>query len=102
MEADCDRRTYFCEQMIVMLDNNLIQLEQFSGECTFTLHGHGNRQNCRHWSRKNPHWMREEHSQYSEKVNGCSGIVEFFIHELSSAVPLHFSIVFCLKAITSF
>lgn len=77
MEDDFDRRTYFCEQMMAMLDNNVIQLEHvlFSDECTFTLHGHANRQNCRYWSRENPHWMREEHTQYPEKVNVWAGIV---------------------------
>lgn len=77
MEDDFDRRTYFCEQMMAMLDNNVIQLEHvlFSDECTFTLHGHANRQNCRYWSTENPHWMREEHTQYPEKVNVWAGII---------------------------
>ena len=77
MEDDFDRRTYFCEEMMAMLDNNVIQLEHvlFSDECTFTLHGHANRQNCRYWSAENPHWMREEHMQYPEKVNVWGGIV---------------------------
>ncbi|CAH0564336.1 unnamed protein product [Brassicogethes aeneus] len=48
-EDDFDRRTYFCEEMMAMLDNNVIQLQQvlFSDESTFTLHGQVNRQNCR-------------------------------------------------------
>jgi len=77
MENDLDRRTNFCEQMMAMLDNDVIQLEHvlFSDECIFTLHGHANRQNCRHWSRENPHWIREEHTQYPEKVNVWAGIV---------------------------
>lgn len=77
MEDDFDRRTYFCEQMMAMLGNNVIQLEDvlFSDESTFTLHGHVNRQNCRYWSDENPHWMREECTQYPEKVNVWAGIV---------------------------
>lgn len=77
MEDDFDRRTYFCEQMMAMLDTNVIQLEDvlFSDESTFTLHGHVNRQNCRYWSNENPHWMREEHTQYPEKINVWAGIV---------------------------
>src|SRR5437588_198499 len=47
----------------------------FSDESTFTLNGHVNRQNCRYRSNENPHWMREEHTQYPEKVNVWAGIV---------------------------
>lgn len=77
MEDDFDRRTYFCELMMDMLDNNIINLEDvmFSDECTFSLSGHANRQNCRYWSTENPHWMREEHTQYPVKVNVWAGIV---------------------------
>ncbi|KAJ8935534.1 hypothetical protein NQ318_001765 [Aromia moschata] len=46
---------------------------------TFTLHGHGNRQNCRYWSRENPHWMRERHTQNPEKVNVWAGIIVEYI-----------------------
>lgn len=38
------RRTYFCKQMMAMVDNNIIQHCLFSDECTFTLHSHANRQ----------------------------------------------------------
>ncbi|XP_072392447.1 uncharacterized protein [Diabrotica undecimpunctata] len=78
MEDNFDRRTYFCEQMMAMLDSNVIQLEDvsFSDESTFTLHGHANRQNCRCWSRENPHWMREGNTQYPEKFNMWAGIIE--------------------------
>lgn len=76
-EDDFDRRTYFCEQMMQRLDNNVIQLENvlFSDESTFTLHGHVNRQNCRYWANENPHWMRELHTQNPEKVNVWAGII---------------------------
>lgn len=81
MEDDFDRRTYFCEQVMDKLDNNVIQLEHivFSDECTFTLHGHAHRQNCRYWSTENPHWIRDEHTQYPEKVNVWAGIVGNYV-----------------------
>lgn len=51
MEDDSDRRTFFREQMMTMLDN-VFQSEHvlFSDECSFTLHGHANRQNFHYWS----------------------------------------------------
>ncbi|KAJ8942970.1 hypothetical protein NQ318_016745 [Aromia moschata] len=69
-EDDFDRRILFCEQMMQMIDDNTLQIENvlFSDESTFTHHGHVNRQNCRYWSRENPHWMRELHSQNPEKL----------------------------------
>ncbi|KAJ8945208.1 hypothetical protein NQ318_009853 [Aromia moschata] len=68
-EDDFDRRILFCEQMMQMIDDNTLQIENvlFSDESTFTLHGHVNRQHCRSWSRENPHWMRELHTQSPEK-----------------------------------
>jgi hypothetical protein len=77
MEDDFDRRVHFCEEIMTMLDDNVIQLEHvmFSDECTFTVTGHANRQNCRYWSRENPHWMREDHTQFPEKVNVWAGII---------------------------
>ncbi|KAJ8943217.1 hypothetical protein NQ318_016730 [Aromia moschata] len=58
---DFDRRILFCGQMMQTIDDNTLQIENvlFSDESTFILHGHVNRQNCRYWSRENPHWMRE-------------------------------------------
>ncbi|KAJ8944090.1 hypothetical protein NQ318_019428, partial [Aromia moschata] len=56
-EVDFDRRILFCEQKMLFLD-----------ESTFTLHGRVNRQNCRYWSRKSPHWMRELHTQNPGKA----------------------------------
>ncbi|KAJ8944234.1 hypothetical protein NQ318_001654 [Aromia moschata] len=52
-----DTRLLFCEQMMQMMDDNTLQIENvlFSDESKFTLHGHINRQNCRYWSRENPH-----------------------------------------------
>ncbi|KAJ8962772.1 hypothetical protein NQ318_001171 [Aromia moschata] len=82
-EDDFDRRILFCEQVMQMIDDNTLQIE--NDESTFTLHGHVNRQNCRYWSRQNPHWLRELHTQNPEKVNvwariiGENSIGPFFI-----------------------
>ncbi|KAJ8945080.1 hypothetical protein NQ318_005260, partial [Aromia moschata] len=64
-EDDFDRRILFCDQMMQMIDDNILQIENvlFLDESTFTLHGHVNRQNCHYWSRGNPQWMRELHTQ---------------------------------------
>ncbi|KAJ8962481.1 hypothetical protein NQ318_000869 [Aromia moschata] len=69
VEDDFDRRILFCEQMMQMIDDNTLQIQNvlFSDESTFTLHGLVNRRNCRYWSRENPHWMRELHTQNPEK-----------------------------------
>ncbi|KAJ8946457.1 hypothetical protein NQ318_014445 [Aromia moschata] len=75
--TDISRSRYHCEQMMQMIDDNTLQIENvlFTIESTFTLHGHVNRQNCRYWSRENPHWMRELHTQNPEKVNVWGGII---------------------------
>ncbi|KAJ8945207.1 hypothetical protein NQ318_009852 [Aromia moschata] len=76
-EDDFDRGILFCEQIMQMIDDNILQIEffLFSDESTFTLHGHVIRQNCRYWLRENPHWMREVHMQNSDKVNVWAGII---------------------------
>ncbi|KAJ8942834.1 hypothetical protein NQ318_022849 [Aromia moschata] len=60
-EDDFDRPILFCAQTMQVIDGNSLQIDNvlFSDESTFTLHGHVNRQDCRYWSRANPHWMRE-------------------------------------------
>ncbi|KAJ8963387.1 hypothetical protein NQ318_018864 [Aromia moschata] len=60
-----------------MINDHTLQIENvlFSDESTFTFHCHVNRQNCRCWSRENPHWMRELHTQNTEKVNVWRGII---------------------------
>lgn len=52
IEVDFDRRTHFCQQLMAMIDNNVIQSQNvlFSDESTFTLKAHVNRQNYRYWS----------------------------------------------------
>lgn len=76
-EDDPDRRLQFCEEMMDKChrDPLLIQNIIFSDESTFTLTGEVNRQNCRYWAKENPHWMREHHTQYPQKVNVWAGIV---------------------------
>lgn len=76
-EDDPDRRLQFCEQMMQLIDENTVNLRNilFSDESTFTLNGQVNRQNCRYWADENPHWMREGHTQWPEKVNVWAGII---------------------------
>lgn len=76
-EDDPDRRVEFCEQMMNLIDNNQILLASvlFSDESTFTLQGEVNRQNCRYWADHNPHWIRETHTQFPQKVNVWAGII---------------------------
>lgn len=97
-EDDFDRRIEFCEVMMEKWErnqnffNNII----FSDESTFMLNGTVNRHNCRYWADENPHWMRESHTQYPEKVNVWAGIIQnqiigpFFIEgNLNSVQYLH-------------
>lgn len=98
-ETDFDLRQEFCERMtdICNRDPMFVQRLIFSDEATFSLRGHVNRQNCRYWSRVNPHWMNEAHTQYPEKVNVWAGIVGnrilgpfFFNDNLSGEMYLEF------------
>lgn len=76
-EDDPDRRVEFCEQMMNLLITDPVLLDNivFSDEATFQLNGNVNRQNCRYWSDTNPHWMREDKTQYPQKLNVWAGIV---------------------------
>lgn len=110
-EDDSDRRIEFCEHMMNSIDQNNIALEWilFSDESTFTLSGEVNRQNCRYWSNQNPHWIRESHSQYPEKVNVWAGIIgdhvigpKFFNGNLTGEQYLAFlqeDLIPCLSAL---
>lgn len=74
-ENDSARRIDFCDEMMRLYDidrtffHNII----FSDEATFQLTGEVNTHNCRYWSDKNPRWMRDEHTQYPEKLNVWCG-----------------------------
>lgn len=76
-EDDPDRRIQFCEQMaeICYENPNFVSNIIFSDEATFYLNGTVNRQNCRYWAPRNPHWFIESHTQYPEKVNVWAAIV---------------------------
>lgn len=76
-EDDPDRRIQFCEIMQDRCNANQRFLRQilFSDEATFYLHGTVNRQNCRYWSRINPHWMMEAHTQRPQKLNVWAGVI---------------------------
>lgn len=74
---DPDRRMEFCQTVMEMINdtpeflNNIL----FTDEATFCFNGEVNRHNSRYWSRENPHWMREIHTQRQQKVNVWAGII---------------------------
>lgn len=76
-EDDPDRRTEFCDLMMIRcnMDPAFLQRIVFSDEATFHLNGSVNRQNCRYWARENPRWMEETHTQYPVKLNVWAGLV---------------------------
>jgi hypothetical protein len=88
-ENDYNKRMEFCEEMMRRFDgdNNFFNWIVFSDEATFELHGSVNRHNCRYWSDENPHWMRDSHTQYPQKLNVWAGILgntiigPFFLNE---------------------
>lgn len=79
LEDDFDRREEFADIMMEKCydpnDPNFLNNIMFSDEATFVMNGNVNRHNCRYWSRNNPGWMREHHTQYPEKLNVWAGIV---------------------------
>ncbi|XP_024869057.1 uncharacterized protein LOC112452865, partial [Temnothorax curvispinosus] len=77
-ECDFDRRNEFCDEMMRRCDNDNTFLDNiiFSDEASFELNGTVNRQNCRYWSDENPHWMRDLHTQYPQKLNVWAGFCE--------------------------
>jgi len=50
-------------------NNNFFNWTVFSDKTTFELHKSVNRHNCRNWSNENPHWMKDSHIQYPQKLN---------------------------------
>lgn len=83
---DFDRRMKFCE-FIQARGNDFVNNIVFTDEAVFQLNGNVNRQNFRYWNSENPHWMRDKKSQYLQKVNVWTGIIEdhligpFFFNE---------------------
>jgi len=67
VHEDFDRRMEFCK-FIEARGNNFVNNIVFSNETSFELHGNIN-QNFRYWSTENSHWMRNNKSQYSDKIN---------------------------------
>lgn len=47
----------------------------FSDESTFCLNGNVNRHNIRYWSKENPQWIQEQHTQFPQKINVWAGII---------------------------
>lgn len=76
-DDDYDRRLEFCENMMELCNANpnFIRQIMFSDESTFYLNGNVNRHNCRYWATENPHWIRENHTQYPQKINVWAGII---------------------------
>ena len=76
-EDDADRRLQFCEQLMLRCDEdqNFLNNILFFDEATFCLNGTVHRHNCRYWSRENPHWTQDSHSQRRGKVNVWMGII---------------------------
>lgn len=76
-EDDFDRRIEFCDLMMEMIAEDPLLLNNivFSDEATFELTGNVNRHNCRYWSDVNPHWKRDNHTQYPQKLNVWAGIL---------------------------
>ncbi|KMQ85171.1 transposable element tc3 transposase [Lasius niger] len=74
-EDDFDRRVEFCDLMMEMIvdDPQLFNNIVFSDEATFELTG--NVHNFRYWSDVNPDWVRDNHTQYPQKVNVWAGIL---------------------------
>ena len=108
-ENDYNKRMEFCEEMMRRFDgdNNFFNWIVFSDEATFELHGSVNRHNCRYWSDENPHWMRDSHTQYPQKLNVWAGILgntiigPFFLNENINAeryfvVCISYKIRYCL------
>lgn len=76
-DNDPDKRTDFCEMMSERVTHNPDYVKHicFSDESTFFVNGNVNTQNCRYWSDENPHFFREGHTQYPEKLNVWAGIL---------------------------
>jgi len=76
-EDDFNRRIEFCDLMMETIaeDHLLLNNIVFSDEATFELTGNVNRHNCRYWSDVNPHWKRDNHTQYPQKLNVWAGIL---------------------------
>lgn len=77
LEDDPDRRIEFSEVIMNKINDypDFKNKILFSDESTFCLNGQVNRHNCRLWSRTNPHWMEELHTQHPQKINVWAGIL---------------------------
>lgn len=71
---DLDRRMEFCEE-IGERGNDFVSKIIFTDEAAFQIDGNVNHQNFRYWSTENPHWMRDDKTQYLAKVNVWTGII---------------------------
>lgn len=69
--GDEDKRLLFCVTLgeKILENRNYHKYIIFSDESTFTTNGVVSSQNCRHWSRDNPHFTINTKSQYYKKIN---------------------------------
>jgi len=86
-----DWRIEFCE-LIEARKNDFVNNIVFPDEASFDLHGNVNRQNFWYWNTEN-HWMRDNKSQYSDKV--WAGIIKD--HLIGHFSSMEISILRCTK-----
>lgn len=63
----------------ILFINHSIELVLFTEDCTFKLRGHSNCQNRRYWSKENIRRIREEHTQFSEKIMSRQEMMDHII-----------------------
>ena len=75
IESNFGSRIGFCDEMMHLYDGDRTFFDRivFSDEATFQLTGEVNTQNIRYWTDENPRWMREDHTQYPQKLNVWAG-----------------------------
>lgn len=76
LHRDMPVREAYCQWLLTKIesDSNFLFNVMWTDESTFTRNGMWNRQNLRHWSRENPHLVRESAHQYRFAVNVWAGI----------------------------
>jgi hypothetical protein len=75
---DSRRRLEFSMEMIDRINANprLLNRIMFSDEATFQIDGVVIKHNHRLWSQSNPHWVKENKTQYARKVSVWCGIIK--------------------------
>lgn len=94
LPQDPESRSNFCETTFEAINEDRILLNSicFTDECTFTLHGEVNSQNCRYWSTENLRLYNATRTQHPQSINVWAGIIDrrivgpFFIDGALNAV----------------